>query len=140
MNDRRFLPTLLPTEFEPVFRYTLVDGKAMDCEVLNQELWQKSGAVYARVHDGEVLYVGKADGKLSRRLTAHVNGISVNDPANPTARKYKEWAKAKGQPVTITIYAHKPQRIRICEHDVEVHAGLEHALITALKPPFVRRR
>jgi hypothetical protein len=106
----------------------------------------QSGVVYARVCYGEVVSVGKCDGRLGRRLRAHLQGIAEDVPKNPLTRLYKQWADSKA----ITIFAYKPPPVRLCGHEVTTHRGLEAAL-DAFEPPrnatgeylrawFVRRR
>ena len=126
---------VLPPEFTPVYKYTMRNGKVEDPEVLDKKLWRLRCVVYARVCGDEIVYVGKTDGTLCGRILAHKRGISVDQPKNPMTQKYRMWAEGRA----ITIYAYKPEPIRICGHVVEVHAGLEAALIKALKPQFVAR-
>jgi hypothetical protein len=132
----------LPGEFRPVLRYQMHQGKAVNCEHLDEELWNQSGVVYARMCDGEVIYVGKCDKRLAGRLGAHLKGISEDMPKNPLTRYYKQWAEGK----TITIFAYKPPAVRLCGHEVTTHRGLEAALIDVFEPRqynrawFVKRR
>ena len=114
---------VLPAEFTPVCQYTMRQGKVEDFKILDETLWRLRWVVYARVCSGEVVYVGKTDGALSGRILAHKRGISMDQPKNPMAQKYRAWAEGKA----ITIYAHKPEPITICGHSVEVHTGLESA-------------
>lgn len=127
---------LLPKEFRPVYRYKFINGNVVAGEVLDDELWKQRGVVYARHCDGDIVYVGKADGTLRRRITRHLNGF----PSDPKTKPYREYAEGK----TVTIYAYKPDPIRLFDEGLEipVHAAVEAALIKKFKRPerwFVRR-
>jgi hypothetical protein len=62
--------------------------KPQDIKILDQTLWQKSGVVYARTYRNKVVYIGSTDGRLSRRIGAHLNGISTSMHA--TAPRYRK--------------------------------------------------
>lgn len=68
----------LPAEFRPVCRYVMRAHRPQDFEILDEQLWNQSGVVYARVYQNKVVYIGATDGPASRRLTAHVNGIAAS--------------------------------------------------------------
>ena len=118
-----------PEEFRPVCRYDMRDKKPQNIEVLDIDLWQQSGVVYARVYDGKVVYIGMTDGRLSTRLNAHLRGISTSTIG--TAPRYREWAEGK----QITIVAYSPPPIEILGRTIQVHRAIEAALIKEFRRP-----
>ena len=118
-------------EFRPVFRYTVSNGHAVDTEILDQTLWEQSGAVYARIHEGEVIYIGKTDGTLKKRLKQHVGLIPKQDNDH-----YRPWAEGK----TITVVAYVPPVVTLAGHQFHMHRQLERTLIGAFLPRFVKQK
>ena len=121
-------------KFRAVLSYEVEDGKPINAKVLDERLWGASGVVYARVHRGEIVYVGKADGQLGKRMKDHLRRIPLYSKEKDI--KFREWAEGK----TITIYAHQPKPVKVLGLVVSAHAGLERALIDEFKPRFVARR
>jgi hypothetical protein len=122
--------------FTPTYQYRIEMGEMVSGNILDEELWQSAGVVYARVHEKrrEVVYIGKTDGILRNRINDHLRRI-------PRYLKqkdidYREWAEGK----TITIYAHKPKRVMRLGLSISTHVGLESALIDSINPLFVSRR
>lgn len=120
--------------FAPVFRYRVQNGKPIKEKVLNEELWQSDGVVYARSHKKMIAYIGKSDGPLKSRIKAHLRLIPKY--SKPKDIAYRDWAEGK----TITIFAHKPKNKNYLGLQVPIHAGLEHVLIDKIQPPFVSRK
>jgi hypothetical protein len=116
---------LFPEEFRPVCRYVMKNGKASDIQILDQELWQQSGVVCTC--DGKVVYIGTADGRLSRRIGAHLKGIV--ESARGTAPQYRKWAEGK----QITIVAYRPTPVMVLGREVKIHRALEAALIVEFR-------
>jgi hypothetical protein len=132
------MPMLFPEEFRPVCRYVMKNGKPSDIQILDQELWQQSGVVYARTCEGKVVYIGTADGRLSRRIGAHLNIIA--NSARDSAARYRKWAEGK----QITIVAYRPTPVMVLGREVKIHRALEAALIVEFRRRneedwFVRR-
>jgi hypothetical protein len=75
------------------------DGRPQEEALLGSDLWSERGVVYARVYQDEPVYIGSTDRRLSRRIQAHLRGISRSE--QPTPVKYRQWAEGKG----ITIVA-----------------------------------
>ena len=121
----------LPREFRPVFRYRLVDGKVADTKILDGALWKERGVVYARVCNKVILYIGKTDGRISTRIGSHLRRY-LHQPQNAL---YRDHIKQN----LVTIYAYKPKTTRLFDLDIDLHSGVEAALIKAIKPRFVKR-
>jgi hypothetical protein len=117
----------LPSEFRPVCQYVMRDGKPQDVKILDESLWHQAGVVYARAHEGEVVFIGCTDGTLRGRITRHLNYISTS--ALGRAARYREWAEGK----LITILAYRPPPVSILGFQVEVHRALEAHMIKAFK-------
>ena len=120
--------------FQPVYRYKVKNGRPVNKEVIDHDLWGARGVVYARVHGKSVVYIGKTDGSLRGRIRTHLRGF-------PHAKQgmsphYRKWAEGK----TITIFAHKPEPITYLGLSVPIHTGLEYALIERVEPKFVARK
>jgi hypothetical protein len=79
MSNSAVIKHVLPAEFKKAFQYTVLDGKAQNRKVLDQELWGTRGVVYARVHRGKILHAGKADGSLRGRMGRHLKGVDTPD-------------------------------------------------------------
>lgn len=120
--------------FLPVFSYNVKNGEPVEGAILNKDLWGKSGVVYARTHENKILYIGKADGPLKTRIMDHLRRIPRYKKTKDI--KYRDWAEGK----TVTIYAHKPKQVQYLGLSVPLYVGLEHALIDAIKPPYVSRK
>jgi hypothetical protein len=124
----------LPNGFVEVYRYRVVDGAVKEAKVINDSLWHEDRVVYLRVCDDEVLYVGKCDGTLSRRIARHIDGFRTSE--KEMFRDYKERVNGK----TVSIMAYKPEQVEVFGRKISVHTGLEYALIDEFDPPFVKRR
>ena len=61
--------------FVPVFRYKVQDGQPINEEVLDEELWQSDGVVYARTDKKTIAYIGKTNGTLKSRVKDHLRRI-----------------------------------------------------------------
>ena len=120
--------------FSPVFRYKVKNGLPLEEEIIDEELWQSDGVVYARTHKQEIVYIGKTNATLKSRVQDHLRRIPKY--SKPKDLSYRSWAEGK----TITIFAHKPKNKNYLGLSVPIHTGLEHALIDAIKPTFVSRR
>mgnify|MGYP001593455712 CR=1 FL=1 len=127
------MPSGLPKRFRLVCQYRVKNGKACDRIVFNENLWQSSGVVYARTWRKKVLYIGKADGKLSRRIAEHFGRIPKYVKSKDV--NYRKWANGK----TTTIWAFKPKSVKLFGLRIPIHAGAEAALIKKFKPPYVSR-
>ena len=127
------MPSGLPKRFRLVCQYRVKNRKACDRIVFNESLWQSSGVVYARTWRKKVLYIGKADGKLSRRIAEHFRRIPKYVKSKDV--NYRKWANGK----TITIWAFKPKSVKLFGLRIPIHAGVEAALIKKFKPPYVSR-
>ncbi len=126
-------PNRLLRKFVPVCQYRIKNRKVCILTRLNEELWQSSRVVYARTWRKKVLYIGKADGKLSRRIAEHFRRIPKYVKSKDV--NYRKWANGK----TITIWAFKPKSVKLFGLRIPIHAGVEAALIKKLKPPYVFR-
>ncbi len=127
-NDRIF------SFFVPTYQYRVCKGQSVDGKVLSEKLWNSTGVVYARTYRKEVVYIGKTDGPLKRRVKDHLQRIT-----RYTKQKdidYREWAEGK----TVTIYAYQPEKAYRLGLPVPTHVGLEHTLIDEIKPKFVSRK
>ena len=120
--------------FSPVFRYKVKNGLPLEEEIIDEELWQSDGVVYARTHKQEIVYIGKTNATLKSRVQDHLRRIP--NYSKPEDLRFRRWAEGK----TITIFAHKPKNKNYLGLSVPIHTGLEHALIDAIKPTFVSRR
>ena len=120
--------------FTPVFRYKVENGHPIKEKILNEELWQSDGVVYARIHRKEIAYIGKTNSTLKGRIKDHLRRMPNYSRSKDI--EYRDWAEGK----TITLYAHKPNNKDYLGLSVPIHTGLEHALIDAIKPPFVSRK
>ena len=120
--------------FTPVYRYRVEDGKPVGGEVLDEDLWNASGVVYARTNLQEIIYIGKTDRALKYRIKEHLGYIPKYNKPKDIA--YRDWAEGK----TITIYAHKPKGVDYLGLSIPIHVGLEHALINEINPAFVSRK
>jgi hypothetical protein len=129
MAKKRF-----PREFRPVLQYVMRDGRPLEDKVLNNKLWDESGVVYVRIVNGEPVYIGSTNGKLSTRLKAHLQGIGK--PRSSHATKYREFVEGK----TVTIYAYKPEQMKVLRREISVHRGLEAALIEEFNPEYTKRK
>ena len=120
---------IFPRSFRPVCQYVMRNKKPQHIKILNQKLWQQSGVVYARTYRKKVVYIGVTDGRLSRRLGAHLNGISTSMRA--TAPRYRKWAEGK----RITILAYKPPPVKLLGQKMDMHRAIEAALIAKFERP-----
>ena len=120
---------LFPQEFRPVCQYVMRDHKPQDIKILDEQLWRQLGVVYARVYHDKVVYIGVTDGRLSRRIGAHLRGISSS--LHGTAPRYRKWAEGK----QITIVAYKPAPVDILGRKIQVHRAIEAALIGEFQRP-----
>jgi len=118
----------LPANFKPVYRYKMENGNPVNCEEIQNALWHEKGVVYARVYQDHVVYVGSTDGTLRARVLRHIKGISKARPGK--AGEYRGWANGK----TITILAYKPEPVEWSGMKVDLHRGLEAALIREFRP------
>jgi hypothetical protein len=118
-----------PEEFRPVCQYVMRDQRPQDVKILDEDLWQKWGVVYARVYCEKVVYIGVTDGQLSRRIGAHLNGIAGS--MRGTAPRYRAWAEGK----QITIVAYNPPAVEILGRKIQVHRAIEAALIGEFRRP-----
>lgn len=118
-----------PDEFRPVCRYVMKDQRPQNIEILDHDLWNRSGVVYARVHKGKVVYIGVTDGQLSVRLNAHLRGIGASTRGR--ASEYRKWAEGR----QITIVAYWPEPIDLLGRSVRVHRAIETALIREFERP-----
>jgi hypothetical protein len=121
----------LPEEFRPACRYTVSGGQPSVFETLDPALMAARGVVYARVVDGEILYIGKSDGKLASRMGEH-RRLMI---ARKNQRGYLECVEGR----QVTILAYHPPLVRMLDRDIAVHRSIESALITEFKPRFVKR-
>jgi hypothetical protein len=120
----------LPRGFRPVYRYTFANGVVLSEKILDHKLWKQRGIVYARVCDGVVVYVGKADGTLGGRIRRHIRLFPK--AAEAKAKAYRKHIAGK----VVTTYAYRPRPIRLFGLDVPVHGSLECALIKKYKRPL----
>jgi len=114
---------MFPQEFCPVCHYVVKDGKPSQIEILDQTLWQQPGAVYARIVDGVVVYISATDGRLSRRLEAHLRNLPTSMIGR--AEQFRRWAEGK----TITVVAFCPAPVRLLGREIKIHRAVEAALI-----------
>jgi len=121
-----------PEEFRPVCQYVVVEGQPQDLEILDHELWRASGIVYARKCGETIAYIGSTDGRLSKRINAHLRAI--RNPKEGLAGLYRKWAEGK----QITILAYQPPPVFLLGHDIEVHRAIEAHLIKAFGRPKER--
>ena len=47
-----------PEQFRPVLTYLMKEGKPEQTTVLDEEIWNCSGVVYARTHEAKIVYIG----------------------------------------------------------------------------------
>jgi hypothetical protein len=120
--------------FVPAYQYCVKHGKPVSGKVLNEDIWDAAGVVYARTHKQEIVYIGKTNATLKSRVQDHLRRIP--NYSKPEDLRFRRWAEGK----TITIFAHKPKNKNYLGLSVPIHTGLEHALIDAIKPTFVSRR
>jgi transposase-like protein len=124
----------MPKEFEEVFRYRVIDGTVTDEKIVNEKLWRSRRVVYVRVCEERILYVGKSDGLLCRRMLRHVRGFLAVGKA--IFEDYRKCVNGR----TVSIFAYQPEPLRLFEFDLPIHVALEWAMIEQFKPPFVKRR
>jgi len=124
----------LPEPFRPVYRYTMRDGSPQEEEALGSDLWNEHGVVYARVYQDEPVYIGSTDRRLSRRIQAHLRGISKSEQSTPV--KYRQWAEGK----RITIVAYKPPPVELLGRVIPIHRAVEAALIDEIRPKPIDSR
>jgi hypothetical protein len=126
----------LPEHFSPVCRYLVHEG-TKQVEHFDNDLWEKTHVIYARVFEERPVYIGSTDRSLRKRINEH---LTLNLMARN--RHYWDWAEGK----RITIFAYKPEPVELLGRRVEVHRALEAALIAEFRPNpisswpwFVRR-
>ncbi len=124
-------PRHLPRGFRRVFSYVMGRHGPEHTRVLDPELWEQSGVVYARTYRGKVVYIGSTDGRLCRRINRHVNSIDTSMRA--TAPRYREWAKKNHKHIIIKAYR-PPPATRLGRH-IAMHRAIEAALINEFKRP-----
>jgi hypothetical protein len=125
---------MFPEEFKAIYRYTMREGRPQDHEgPLDAELWNASGVVYARVFEGEVVYIGSANRPFRKRFTEHLNFIATSQ--QPVGVAYRRWAEGK----RITILAYKPPLVAALGRMISIHRSIEKALIDEYHPRFVAR-
>ncbi len=120
--------------FTPVFRYKVVNKKICNEQILDESLWNMSGAVYFRAYRKSIVYIGKTNGPLKSRIRDHLRRFAKYE--KPKDIEYRDWAENK----IIKIYAYHPNEVTHLGLKVPIHNGLEHALIDAIKPRFVSRK
>jgi hypothetical protein len=120
--------------FVPAFRYKVENGLPLEEEIIDEELWQSDGVVYARTDKKAIAYIGKTDGPLKSRVRDHLRRLP--NYTKPKDIAFRVWAEGK----IITIYAHKPNNKNYLGLSVPQHLGLEYALIDAIQPQFVARK
>ena len=125
---------MFPKEFRPVLQYVMRDGCPQEYKEFDDKLLEEDGVVYARIiNGGHPVYIGSTNGKLSKRLKAHLQGIKK--PRTSNVEEYKEFAEGK----TVIIYAYKPESMTALGRKISIHRGLEEALIEEFKPRFTKR-
>jgi len=120
--------------FIPVFRYRVHQAEPVDQEVLNKEMWNAEGVVYALRANGTILYIGSTRGRLRTRIKDHLRRMPKY-----TREKDRSY-RAAVEGLTVTIYAHQPPNLDYMGLSVPMFVGLEHSLIDRLRPQFVARR
>jgi hypothetical protein len=120
--------------FTPTFSYRVKNGLPIEGKVLDEDIWNAAGVVYARTHEQDIVYIGKTNGRLKSRIKDHLRRIPKYEKAIDI--EYRDWAEGK----TVTIYAHKPENKSYLGLSIPIHVGLEHALIDDIKPRFVSRK
>src|SRR5437868_9979380 len=119
------MTSVFPEEFRPAGRYVIRNGKP-EYKPLDSELLNLAGVVYARMCDGKIVYIGSTDRLLSKRIGEHLRII-----ASKRGTRYREWAEGR----KITIIAYRPKPVHILGHEIQVHRGVEAALIRAFGRP-----
>ena len=74
------------------------------------------------------------DRRLSRRIQAHLRGISKSEQSTPV--KYRQWAEGK----RITIVAYKPPPVELLGRVIPIHRAVEAALIEEIRPKPIDSR
>ena len=120
----------LPQEFKPVCQYVMRNGRPDDVQILDEFLWNQSGVVYVRMYGEKVVYIGVTDGLLSKRIRAHLHGISAARPGT-ASRRYLDWAEGK----QITIAAYRPEPVHVLGRTIKIHRSIEAALIAEFQQP-----
>jgi hypothetical protein len=65
-----------PEQFRPVLTYVMKHGRPDQVsEVLDEDLWLSRGVVYARMYQGNPVYIGSTDRRLRGRILSHLNHI-----------------------------------------------------------------
>ena len=105
------------------------ERKPEQTTVLDEEIWNCSGVVYARTHEAKIVYIGSTDGPLCERLRSHLRLIHEYDRGK--AAQYREWAEGKH----ITIFAHHPCTVKLLGRQIPVHRAIEAALIKEFRRP-----
>lgn len=117
---------MFPQEFRPVCRYLMKNGTSCDFEILDPTLWKQSGVVYARLCAGKIVYIGSTDGRLDKRMKAHLRFRPIG-----TTQQFCKWAEGK----EITIVAYQPEPVQLLGREIKVHRAIEAALIAEFKRP-----
>lgn len=121
-------------QFKPVLSYRVEKGRPVDVKELDEFFLGLDSVVYARFCDDQIIYIGKSDGPLRKRLRDHIKRIpSYKRPKDIDFRTFVEGK-------TVTILAFQPSRINLLGLSVPIHAGVESALIEKIHPRFVARR
>lgn len=116
---------------ELVLRYMVRDGRPTDIAWHNPDLLDAVGTVYARRVDGDIVYVGKAERALRRRLAEHVSLTTRGK--NPDFASFAEGKR-------VEIVAMKAGTIEAMGMTVDITSSVEKALIEKLNPRFNKRR
>jgi hypothetical protein len=106
----------------------MLSGRPQEEELLDDELWNEQGVVYARIVQQEIVYIRSVDHRLCDRIQEHLRIILT-----PRYAEYRKWAEGK----RITIVAYKPPLIEVLGRLIPVHRALEAALIAEFHPRFV---
>ena len=119
-----------PEQFRPVHQYTMLGGRPQEEELLDEELWNERGVVYARIVQEEIVYIRSVDHRLGDRIQEHLRIILM-----PRYAEYRKWAEGK----RITTVAYKPPLIEMLGRLIPVHGALEAVLIAEFRPRFAAR-
>lgn len=116
---------------EAVLEYEVRDGQAIDIVWHDTPMLAAVGTVYARHIGDEIVYVGKADRPLRKRMQEHLSWIRKGK-----APEYMAYAEGK----RVVIKAMKPGTVEAAGLTVDLTPSVERALMDAFNPRFNKRR
>ncbi len=108
-----------------------VTCKGLDFAI-DKEVKGARKSLYAFVHDAEVLYIGKAMGRFTGRLSGYK---TPNQGQRTNFRVHPLLAEIAGRPMDIAIYHFQPsEEVRYRGILLNLAAGLEDMLIETISP------